>query len=51
MGHQHLSQTIQYLHLSTKRLSSVVNPFDVLLALTGDACLPDRQEKINKELW
>jgi len=44
MGHQHLSQTIQYLHLSTKRLSSVVNPFDVLLALSGD-------EKINDDLW
>jgi len=44
MGHQHISQTIQYLHLSTKRLSSVVNPFDVLLTLTGD-------EKINDNLW
>jgi site-specific recombinase XerD len=44
MGHQHLSQTIQYLHLSTKRLSSIVNPFDVLLALTDD-------EKINDDLW
>ena len=44
MGHQHLSQTIQYLHLSTKRLSTVVNPFDVLMALTGD-------DKINDDLW
>lgn len=44
MGHQHISQTIQYLHLSTKRLSSIVNPFDLLLTLTND-------EQINKELW
>jgi len=44
MGHQHISQTIQYLHLSTKRLTSIVNPFDLLLTLTND-------EQINKELW
>ena len=44
MGHQHLSQTIQYLHLSTKRLSTVINPFYVLMALTGD-------DKINDDLW
>jgi integrase/recombinase XerD len=44
MGHQHISQTIQYLHLSTKRLTSIVNPFDLLLTLTDD-------EQINKELW
>lgn len=44
MGHQHISQTIQYLHLSTKRLASIVNPFDLLLTLTGN-------EQINKELW
>ena len=44
MGHQHISQTIQYLHLSTKRLTSIVNPFDLLLTLTND-------EQINKDLW
>jgi integrase/recombinase XerD len=43
MGHQHISQTIQYLHLSTKRLGSIVNPFDLLLTLTGN-------EQTNKEL-
>jgi site-specific recombinase XerD len=43
MGHQHISQTIQYLHLSTKRLASIVNPFDLLLTLTGN-------EQTNKEL-
>ena len=44
MGHQHISQTIQYLHLSTKRLASIVNPFDVLIGLTADV-------PANKELW
>jgi len=44
MGHQHISQTIQYLHLSTKRLASIVNPFDVLIGLTAD-------NPLNKELW
>ena len=44
MGHQHISQTIQYLHLSTKRLAGIVNPFDLLLTLTDD-------KHINKELW
>jgi site-specific recombinase XerD len=44
MGHQHISQTIQYLHLSTKRLTSIVNPFDLLLTLTDD-------KQVNKELW
>jgi site-specific recombinase XerD len=44
MGHQHISQTIQYLHLSTKRLASIVNPFDVLIGLTAD-------DPLNKELW
>ncbi len=51
MGHQHISQTIQYLHLSTKRLSSVVNPFDVLLALTGDEPACPAGRKINDDLW
>lgn len=31
MGHSRLSQTIQYLHLSTKRLQQTANPYDVLL--------------------
>lgn len=44
MGHQHISQTIQYLHLSTKRLASVVNPFDVLIGLTTE-------DPLKKEQW
>lgn len=43
MGHQHISQTIQYLHLSTKRLASVVNPFDILIGLTSDDPLKKAQ--------
>ena len=30
MGHHHISQTVQYLHLSEKRFSAIVNPYDVL---------------------
>lgn len=30
MGHHHLSQTMQYVHISTKHINSVVNPFDVI---------------------
>ncbi len=44
MGHQHISQTIQYLHLSTKRLAGIVNPFDLLLDLTA-------HDPLNKEPW
>lgn len=43
MGHQHISQTIQYLHLSTKRLASIVNPFDVLIGLTAEASTNEEQ--------
>jgi integrase/recombinase XerD len=32
MGHSHLSQTTTYLHLSTKRMNQVVNPYDAMLA-------------------
>jgi integrase/recombinase XerD len=32
MGHCHLSQTTAYLHLSTKRMNQVVNPYDAMLA-------------------
>lgn len=31
MGHQHINQTVHYLHLSTKRLQNIVNPYDVLM--------------------
>lgn len=31
MGHQHINQTVHYLHLSTKRLQKIVNPYDVLM--------------------
>ena len=31
MGHQHINQTVQYLHLSSKRLSKIVNPYDALM--------------------
>jgi integrase/recombinase XerD len=32
MGHSHLTQTTAYLHLSTKRMNQVVNPYDAMLA-------------------
>jgi integrase/recombinase XerD len=32
MGHHHLSQTTQYLHLSTKRLNQTVNPYDAMIS-------------------
>lgn len=35
MGHQHIHQTLQYLHLSTKRLKKIVNPYDALLQQQG----------------
>lgn len=44
MGHQNISQTIQYLHLSTKRLTNIVNPFDLLL----DQPL---NEELNRRTW
>lgn len=31
MGHHHLSQTMQYVHISTKHINSVVNPYDVIV--------------------
>ena len=31
MGHSHLSQTTQYLHLSTKRINQTINPFDAMV--------------------
>jgi site-specific recombinase XerD len=31
MGHGHINQTVHYLHLSTKRLQNIVNPYDVLM--------------------
>jgi site-specific recombinase XerD len=31
MGHQHINQTVHYLHLSTKRLRKIVNPYDELM--------------------
>jgi integrase/recombinase XerD len=31
MGHQHINQTVQYLHLSATRLKKIVNPYDALL--------------------
>lgn len=31
MGHSHLSQTTQYLHLSTKRINQIMNPFDAMI--------------------
>lgn len=31
MGHHHINQTVQYLHLSAKRFSSIVNPYDLLM--------------------
>ena len=43
MGHGHISQTIQYLHLSTKRLASIVNPYDALIN--------NIDNKINDDLW
>ena len=35
MGHQHINQTVQYLHLSTKRLQKIVNPYDLLMQEDG----------------
>lgn len=32
MGHSHLSQTTQYLHLSSKRLNQIMNPFDAMIS-------------------
>ena len=32
MGHHHIAQTTQYLHLSTKRISQTVNPYDAMVA-------------------
>ena len=32
LGHHHLSQTTQYLHLSTKRLNQIINPYDAMMS-------------------
>lgn len=32
LGHHHLSQTTQYLHLSSKRINQTLNPFDAMMA-------------------
>lgn len=32
MGHSHLSQTTQYLHLSSKRINQTMNPFDAMIS-------------------
>jgi integrase/recombinase XerD len=32
LGHHHISQTTQYLHLSSKRISQTINPFDAMMA-------------------
>jgi integrase/recombinase XerD len=32
MGHHHIAQTTQYLHLSSKRINLAVNPYDAMLA-------------------
>ena len=31
MGHHHISQTTQYLHLSSKRINQTINPFDAMM--------------------
>lgn len=31
MGHHHLSQTMQYVHISTKHINTVTNPYDVII--------------------
>lgn len=39
MGHNSINQTVQYLHLSTKRLQSIVNPYDVIMQKsTNEKC-------------
>lgn len=35
MGHHHIAQTVQYLHLTEKRFNSIVNPYDVLFDNTA----------------
>jgi integrase/recombinase XerD len=32
LGHHHISQTTQYLHLSSKRMNPAVDPFDAMMA-------------------
>jgi len=31
LGHHHISQTIQYLHLSSKRIQEAINPYDAMM--------------------
>jgi len=40
MGHHHLAQTTQYLHLSSKRINNTVNPYDAMLAQLGIRVTP-----------
>jgi len=39
MGHHHLSQTTQYLHLSTKRLNQTVNPYDAMVSQINNSSI------------
>jgi len=35
LGHTHISTTLQYLHLTPKRMQGVVNPYDALMEQSG----------------
>jgi site-specific recombinase XerD len=35
MGHHHIAQTVQYLHLTDKRFKTLVNPYDLLFDTAG----------------
>lgn len=35
MGHHHIAQTVQYLHLTDKRFKALVNPYDLLFDNAG----------------
>ena len=39
MGHHRLSQTTQYLHLSTKRLNQTVNPYDAMVSQINNSSI------------
>lgn len=45
MGHHHISQTVQYLHLSTKRLSTIINPYDLLPEVKPDHTVTSLKHK------
>lgn len=36
LGHHHISQTIQYLHLSSKRIQEAINPYDAMMDQIGN---------------